>query len=399
MNGTLNFKDLKAKVGVDDIAYFLGYRLDRSAGVGRYIEMVLAGHAGHTDKLIIKNPKDKASQTFFRRNGAKGGDVVSLIRENLHSFHESGRTEWEIVGKVVARFANEPIPDYGDSRYLERAGYVEHRVFNPDRYEVKPVMGNLAEAMPFFSQRGIREETVEVFTSFLRLVRDKEATKYSLFNLGFPYTVAGKDKVLGYEIRGFGHYKSKAAGTNSTTAAWTADLSGSDNPHAIDNVYFAESGYDIMAFYQANWQRLDSVHSVFVSLGGTFSNEQVKGIMNYYGEARAVDCFDNDLAGRIYGIRLAALLEGLPLNIHKTESEVRKQVGGNSFVLPPDEVSVSELGKHVSLRYKVGQWKAAPVFKDWNDQILNKPIEVEPVNNKFMRDRKLAEDREKGVVR
>ena len=36
MNGTLNFKDLKAKVGVDDIAYFLGYRLDRSAGVGRY---------------------------------------------------------------------------------------------------------------------------------------------------------------------------------------------------------------------------------------------------------------------------------------------------------------------------------------------------------------------------
>lgn len=121
--------------------------------------------------------------------------------------------------------------------------------------------------------------------------------------------------------------------------------------------------------------------------------------MNYYGEARAVDCFDNDLAGRIYGIRMAALLEGLPLSIHKTESEVRMLVGGKSFVLPPDEVSVSELGKHVSLRYKVGQWKAAPVFKDWNAQILNKPIVVEPVNNKFMRDKKLAEDREKGVVR
>ena len=38
-------------------------------------------------------------------------------------------------------------------------------------------------------------------------------------------------------------------------------------------------------------------------------------------------------------------------------------------------------------------------IKDWNDQILNKPIVVEPVNNKFMRDKKLAEDREKGVVR
>ena len=31
----VNFKDLKAKVGIDDVAYALGYRLDRKAGVGR----------------------------------------------------------------------------------------------------------------------------------------------------------------------------------------------------------------------------------------------------------------------------------------------------------------------------------------------------------------------------
>lgn len=399
MMGTINFKDLKAKVGVDDIAYFLGYRLDRSAGVGRYIEMVLPDAAGHTDKLIIKNPKDKAAQTFFRRNGAKGGDVVTLIRENLHSFHESGHSEWEIVGKVMARFANEPIPDYGDSRYLERAGYADHRIFHPDRYEVKTVAEHISDAMVFFSQRGIREETVVVFAPFLRLVKDKEATSYSRFNLGFPYTEPGKEVVAGYEIRGFGQYKSKAAVTNSSTAAWVADLSHAADPHAIANVYFAESGYDIMAFYQANSLRLDKEHSAFVSLGGTFSNEQVKRIMNHYGEARAVDCFDNDLAGRIYGIRMVALLEGLSLNIHKTESEVSIQVGGKSFALQPDEMSVSELGKHVSLRYKVGQWKAAPAFKDWNDQILNRPIEVNPVTNKFLRDKKLAEDRKKGVAR
>ena len=30
----LNFNDLKKKVGVDDIAYSLGYRLNRGAGVG-----------------------------------------------------------------------------------------------------------------------------------------------------------------------------------------------------------------------------------------------------------------------------------------------------------------------------------------------------------------------------
>ena len=37
----VNFKELKSRVGVTDVAYALGYRLDRKAGVGRYIELVL----------------------------------------------------------------------------------------------------------------------------------------------------------------------------------------------------------------------------------------------------------------------------------------------------------------------------------------------------------------------
>ena len=44
----VNFKELKSRVGVDDVAYALGYRLDRQAGVGRYIELVLG--------LGTKNP-------------------------------------------------------------------------------------------------------------------------------------------------------------------------------------------------------------------------------------------------------------------------------------------------------------------------------------------------------
>lgn len=149
MKQTVNFKDLKAKVGVDDIAYYLGYRLDRSAGVGRYIEMVLPDTTEHKDKLIIKSPKEKAAQTYFRRNGAKGGDVVSLIRENINSFHETGKNEWEIIGKVMARFANEPIPDYGDSQYLAKVGYSDSRVFEPKRYETKEVGSDLTEVMAF----------------------------------------------------------------------------------------------------------------------------------------------------------------------------------------------------------------------------------------------------------
>ena len=397
MKQTVNFKDLKAKVGVDDIAYYLGYRLDRSAGVGRYIEMVLPDTTGHKDKLIIKNPKEKASQTYFRRNGAKGGDVVSLIRENINSFHESGRNEWEIIGKVMARFANEPIPDYGDSQYLTKAGYSDSRVFDPKRYEAKEIDSDLSEVMAFFAQRGINEETVAAFAPFIKQIRDSCHTTYKQFNIGFPYTEADKDKVVGYEIRGFGSFKSKAAGTNSTTGAWIADLSQGGEPVDIRNVYFAESAYDIMAFYQLNHLRLDAAHSVFVSLGGTFSDGQVKGIMSHYPEAKAMDCFDNDLAGRIYGIRMAALLEGIRMNVHKEEDKVKITIGDKNFTIPNDQLSIRELRKHIHIRYNMGEWKVSANYKDWNDQLMGKQMEVVPVENKFARDRNLADRREKGV--
>ena len=77
----VNFKELKARVGVDDVAYALGYRLDRKAGIGKYVEMVLGDGKDKRDTLIISHPNDKSSQTFFRRDGSRG-DVVTLIRED-----------------------------------------------------------------------------------------------------------------------------------------------------------------------------------------------------------------------------------------------------------------------------------------------------------------------------
>jgi hypothetical protein len=216
----------------------------------------------------------------------------------------------------MARFANEPIPDYGDGQYLVKAGYNDCVLFDPKRYEAKDLDGDLSEVMAFFAQRGINEETVKIFSPFINKIKDGEHASYKQFYIGFPYTEAGEDKVVGYEIRGFGSFKSKAAGTNSTTGAWIADLSRGGVPMDIRNVYFAESAYDMMAFYQLNHLRLDAAHSVFVSLGGTFSDGQIKGIMGYYSEARAMDCFDNDLAGRIYGIRMAACWN-IRMNVHK----------------------------------------------------------------------------------
>ena len=133
----VNFKDLKAKVGIDDVAYALGYRLDRKAGVGRYMELVLGDGKEKRDALVICHPQDKASQRFFRRDGSKG-DVVTLIRENLNAFNVSGKDEWQKIAKVLSRFANMPEPEYREDReYVQSARY--HATFDSSRYEVKPI--------------------------------------------------------------------------------------------------------------------------------------------------------------------------------------------------------------------------------------------------------------------
>ena len=359
-----SFKALKEKVGVDDIAYSLGYRLKREAGVGKYIEMALPdGRGGNSDTLVISNPKSKVSQLYFHRSGAKGGDVI---------------------------------PDYGDSKYLEKAGYKDNQPFDPNRWEVTPATEHMHHVMSYFEPRGIRQETVEVFAPFLVRIKDLQAKNYDNFNLGFPYKVPGSDEVAGYEIRGYKGYKSKAAGTNSSSAAWIVDMSDG-NPDSVKNVFFGESGYDIMAFYQLNRQKIEKESSVFVSLGGSFSNQQFSGIMRHYGQAKAVDCCDNDLNGRIYGIRMAGLLDGVHFNISKTNEEVHLTVKGQEHIMDADTASIHELTKFMEVNPRVAEWKPAKAFKDWNDQAMNKPMEPMALANKYQRNEKLAEDRAKGM--
>ena len=388
----VNWKQLKCKVGVYDIAYYLGYRLNKAAGVGRYIEMELTNNKGKQDTIIIKNPQIKGEQMFWRRTGtSKPGDVISLIRENLNSFGVDGRNEWDVVSKVLGKFANEPIPEYEDSIYIK--AHRDTPIFNIDRYETIPAQEELHLAMSYFRNRNINEETVKTFSPFVSLIRDKNNENYKSYNLGFPYHEPDKSKEVGFEIRGYNGFKSKADGTNSSTGAWIADFS-QNNPINVKDVYFAESAFDVMAFWQINKEKINLENSVFVSLGGTFSDKQIIGIMAHYNEARAVDCFDNDLAGRLSGIRMAALLEKTNVEITKKDDSVIIKSQNKEWEANNDEVSLSEYAKHFPFRYKVGQWKAPKIYKDWNDVTMNKRIENDlNIKTKFQRNEILSNNR------
>lgn len=223
----IKFDDLKAKVGIDDVALSLGYQLDKRAGLGRYIELVLSDNNGMpTDRLVIKNPTDKANQTFFRRSGG-GGDVVSFVKENINSFNAQGTTDWQKTLDVLSRFANIPVQERLASQYLYEAGYKGERQFDISRYDVRTAQQNYSSTERVLSQRGITPDTIRDFSAHIHSIKDKTLDKYPYYNVGFPYTLPGSDTPVGYEIRGYGSFKSKAAGSDSTNAAWIADLSQS----------------------------------------------------------------------------------------------------------------------------------------------------------------------------
>ena len=387
----INFKELKSRVGVDDVAYSLGYRLDRKAGVGKYIELVLGDGRDRRDTIIVSNRRDKASQVYFRRDGSKG-DVITFIKENLNSFIVSGKDDWQKVAKVMARFANVPEPEFREDSHYVRSTNVSH-VFDESRYEVRPVD---PQRIPrIFSQRGISDETVRSLVPFISLIRDTRNENFDGYNIGFPYTESDESGIKGYEIRGMGGYKSKAAGTNSSSAAWVADLSGG-NIDNVRSVFFCESAFDAMAFYQMNRVRLDS-NIALVSLGGTFSDGQIQKAMERFPNARAIDCFDNDIAGRIYGLRLMALVEDFPIKITKTADGLNVEAKGKTFEVDPGSPVTAQVDRNISIRHRMGQWTPPKAFKDWNDCLMNKPMETVLTQSKHERESNLAEQRKSSL--
>lgn len=370
-----DFKALKHKVGVDDIAYSLGYRIDKSAGMGRYIEMTLPGTGGNAaDAIVISNPAVKEDQTYFHRTTGRGGDVISLIKENISSFNvpNSGNI-YERVGAVLCKFANEPIPEKIRAEYAV-APAAAQQSFEKSRFEVHPATERMFRVAPIAYPRGLEKDTLDTFAPHLVTIVDLKA-KYQFENLGFPYTKPGSKEMEGAEWRGQFGKKGKVAGTNSSTAAWIADFSSSHGSSPVNarNVFFFESGFDAMAFYQKNKAELDLSSSVFVSLGGSFGEKQVNGIMRHYNGAKAWDCFDNDLPGRIFAVRMACIVEGKPLSYSLSEDKasVHFSSQGKSFSLNAGDISIGSLRKHMKLNREIGSWTAPAAYKDWNDCVLD----------------------------
>lgn len=396
----VDFSKMKSRVGIDDVAYSLGYRLNRKAGVGKYFELVLGPVENPIDKINILNTSDKKDQLYFKRDGSKkAGDLITFVKEHLNSFNAEGNNDWIKIANVLAKFANMPPVDLSDRKAVEQAK-TSPRVFNPDRYETAPV--NTTPIHWLLAKRGFSKESVSDMGDSIILIKDKNQKNFDGFNIGFPYRNPQSNEITGYEIRGGNGFKSKAAGTDSTNSFWFAEFGAAGN--SIKNVYLFESSFDAMAFYQMNKVRVSLSPFALVSMGGTFTQNQVEGVMKKFPNAKVWDCFDNDLAGNVYSKNLVTYIDKIPLDIQYSNDENGNKLailskGIDTVTRYADSFNFKEAAKELGIKYSIGHWKAPSNYKDWNDCLLNKKIDYIPSISKRDRDRQLAEKRNNTISR
>lgn len=415
MIGKYDYDYYKEHVTIPQLLTELGYKWNKAAG-RTVLEFVLEDRHGKVaDKLLVFHPNQKYATVGHR--GERGVDMIRFVRDNLHRFPQSAgaRNEVDGINRVLAYMANvEHDAGYHVANAMARINHtlepksaeqyvvwdknnvVEKQDFELSRYERWP--GDVEEAMAHLAKRGISRETVELFKDNFEIVRDLKNERFRFKNLSFPYTKAGTafnsdepENIIGYEMRGYGKFKGKAAGTDSRFGCWQAYLGNNKllakSPFAITQIHFAESALDIMAYVQLNKHKLDLDHTLFVSVGGTPSVEQLKGVLKAYSIALPVLHFDNDENGIGYDCLTAAVLAGKSFSIsHNKDLENPRtnfKLGEKAFSVDSRNFSYNAFReasglRNVSLRIE----KAPGQFKDWNDVLIEQMDKGQEVGRK-----------------
>lgn len=329
-NGDLTYDDFLQRLNIQDILIDAGYRLNRRDGL-RYPSYVRTDSEGRRirgDKFIVT----ANGQCCFQPPQQKLYNIISFIKEHPHLFAEyrAGISPDRLVNLVCCRLLNHPIEERSTRIIQPRR---DIRPFNIDNYELHKFNPQDRETQkrfyPYFKNRGIDLYTQYAFHRyfFLATRHREDGTAYT--NLSFPLIQPKEpDKTVGFEERGrprmdgSGSYKGKAEGSNSNEGLWAASPAHTKPADAKD-IYWFESAYDAMAYYQLHQKgNKDLRKAVFVSTGGAPSRQQFKGMIEAAPQASHHLCFDRDRAGRIYAVTFALVHDGREFTSFTPEADM-----------------------------------------------------------------------------
>ena len=384
----LTYEDFKRRVNIQELLVDAGYRLNRRDGL-RYPSYVRTDSNGRRirgDKFIVTANGLCCFQPPERRNY----NVISFIKEHPNLFNEytPGMSKDRLVNLVCRRLLNEP-PEERETRVYNPMK--DYKPFNLGEYDIHTFRTDDWDSQkkfyPYFKHRGIDLATQRAFAGqfFLSTRHRADGKRYA--NLSFPLTIPGKTVIVGLEERsrpnvdGKSAYKGKAAGSNSAQGLWIASPSNTPLDKATD-IYWFESGYDVLAFYQLQRDHTRFDGAVFISTGGTPGTGQFAGVLKTVPEGTHHLCFDRDKAGQLYSVNFALQKNGRTFNSHVSKDGrlIVTDLSGKygRYELDMRSFDFEQACEVLQLkRERIFYQPAMPGYKDWNDQLLDKRLEQE----------------------
>ena len=426
---TLTYEDFKQRINIQDLLTDAGYQLNRRDGL-RYPSYVRIGSDGrrvHGDKFIVT----ANGLCCFQPPERKNYNVISFIKEHPQFFAEyhAGMSPDRLVNLVCNRLLNNPIGER-TGRYAERRwkakpfdiGEYGTRGFNTRDFESqKPFY-------PYFKNRGIDLHTQKAFAGHFFLAAKERSDGRQYTNLAFPLSLAawpGK-QIVGLEERsrpnaeGKTIYKGMASGSNASEGLWIARLENHKSDQGFSkplgearHVYWFESAYDAMAYYQINYGRLveatdrykqmqsegtyagdkeirdfareleDLGNSVFISTGGNPSRGQFASLIAETPKAHHHLCFDRDKAGRQFALMFAMQKEGRVFSTHLKPDKPQIVITDltkkfERYELDMEPFEFHRMCRVLGLKGKDYSYNPCDgMYKDYNDELLQKPLRQE----------------------
>ena len=340
MNGP-TYNDYLKRVSMKEVLTDAGYTFYRRDGL-RYPAYVRYGSDGrriHGDKFFVSG----GGSCCFQPPLMKNWNVISFIKYHPQMFREyrPGISPDELVNLVCRRLMGMP----PEIRASINTAVPQPSKFSMEAYDIQRFDASdrqsRAAFYPYFRMRGISPETRRAFADSFLLTTRKDGPGKGFTNLSFPLSVPGRSGTVGLEVRGLptkegSSFKGKAEGSDSSQGLWIASPDGTAL-NAAEHVFWFESAYDAMAFWQLHHDDGITSGGVFLSTGGTPTDGQMRGVTAVAPEACHHLGFDNDEAGRTFAGRFR-------------------------------EVAAKENMKASHISDNAPQ----PEYKDWNDELLDR---------------------------
>lgn len=412
----LTYEDYKDRVDMRDLLEHAGYHFHRKEGI-RYPVFVRLDDSGHRikgDKFIVT----ANGKCCFKPPEQRNYNVISFIKEHPSLFPEYryGMDNDHLVNLVCRQLLGQP----EEAQWVQIRGTMPDVRFDLSDYDIVRLdpkdPDNMKLFYPYFRQRGIDPMTQRAFAEDIWLstnLRRSDGRRFT--NIAFPFRAPLGSEVIGLEVRSVrktdgSSFKGKALGTDSVNGMWIASPNHTPLASARDVLWF-ESAYDAMSYHQIvrknvfeeketlgrelsdgtidkrqfseRSRELDAVldrfmDAVYLSTGGSPSDQQFKGILRHTPEARHLLCFDNDKAGRMYCMNFLMHRENRYFNSYTTPEGslafIDRTKAGQSdrYDFNPNNVTLGEFCQRLGLTPdNVIRMAPSRGYKDWNDQLLD----------------------------